>query len=138
MEYTFLWFHSFAAATLLPIGSEPTLLVLLEEGYSPMLLLFFATAGNTMGAVVNWLVGRYLLRFRNAKWFPVKNDTLEKAQKQFSDRGVWVLLFAWLPVVGDPLTLVAGILRVNLVTFVLLVGFGKCMRYMMFVLPYSL
>ena len=136
MEYTFLWLHSFAAATLLPIGSEPTLLILLQGGYNPLLLLFFATTGNTAGAVINWFIGRYLLRFKEASWFPINNDTLIKVQKQFSHRGVWVLLLAWLPVVGDPLTLVAGILRVNLITFVLLVGAGKCMRYMVFVLPY--
>jgi len=138
MGYTFLWLHSFGAATLLPIGSEPTLLFLLQEGHNPLLLLFFATTGNTAGAVVNWVFGRYLLRFRDTNWFPINNDTLIKAQKQFSRRGAWVLLFAWLPVVGDPLTLVAGVLRVNLITFVLLVGLGKCMRYMVFVLPYWL
>ncbi|MBV1922282.1 MAG: DedA family protein [Pseudomonadales bacterium] len=138
MEYVFLWLHSFAAATLLPIGSEPTLLVLLEKGYNPLLLLLFATVGNTAGAVVNWVIGRYLLRFKGASWFPISNESLMKAQKQFSRRGVWVLLLAWLPVLGDPLTLVAGILRVNLATFVILVGFGKCMRYMVFVFPYWL
>jgi len=138
MEYALLCLHSFAAATLLPIGSEPTLLILLQEGHSPLLLLFFATTGNTAGAVVNWIIGRYLLQFKEANWFPINNDTLVKAQKQFSHRGAWVLLFAWLPVVGDPLTLVAGVMRVNLITFVLLVGFGKCMRYMVFVLPYWL
>ena len=134
----FLLLHSFAAATLLPLGSEPTLLVLLEKGYNPLLLLLFATGGNTTGAVVNWFIGRYLLRFKGANWFPISNDSLIKAQKQFSRRGVWVLLLAWLPILGDPLTLVAGILRVNLVTFVMLVGLGKCMRYMVFVFPYWL
>jgi len=136
MEYAFLWLHSFAAATLLPIGSEPTLLILLQEGRSPLLLLFFATTGNTAGAVINWIIGRYLLQFKEASWFPINNTTLIKAQKRFSHRGVWVLLLAWLPVIGDPLTLVAGVLRVNLITFVLLVGVGKCLRYMVFVLPY--
>lgn len=138
MEYAFLWLHSFAAATLLPIGSEPTLLILLQEGRSPLLLLFFATTGNTAGAVVNWIIGRYLLQFKEARWFPISNTTLIKAQKRFSNRGVWVLLLAWLPVIGDPLTLVAGVLRVNLITFVFLVGIGKCLRYMVFVLPYWL
>ncbi|OUS05961.1 hypothetical protein A9Q81_04260 [Gammaproteobacteria bacterium 42_54_T18] len=138
MEYTLLWLHSFAAATLLPVGSEPTLLILLQKGHSPLLLLFFATTGNTAGAVINWVIGRYLLQFKDRSWFPIKNDTLTKAQKQFSNRGVWILLFAWLPVIGDPLTFVAGVLRVNLITFVLLVGIGKCMRYMVFVLPYWL
>ena len=136
MEYLLLWLHSFAAATLLPIGSEPTLLFLLEGGGNPPLLLALATLGNTLGAAVNWWLGRYLLHFQEAKWFPVSSQSLERAQTQFSRRGVWVLLFAWLPVVGDPLTFVAGVLKVSFWWFLFLVGLGKCLRYMVFVLPY--
>jgi len=138
MEYLLLWLHSFAAATLIPIGSEPTLLLLLEGGSPPLVLLALATLGNTMGAAVNWWLGRYLLHYQESNWFPVSSQSLERAQIQFSRRGVWVLLLAWLPIVGDPLTFIAGVLRVNFVLFLLLVGVGKCLRYMVFVFPYWL
>ncbi|OUS29379.1 hypothetical protein A9Q99_09780 [Gammaproteobacteria bacterium 45_16_T64] len=136
MEYFLLGLHSFVAATLIPIGSEATLLLLLESGGLPWLLLAVATLGNTVGAIVNWGIGRYLLRFQDRGWFPISSEALEKAQQEFRRKGVWVLLLAWLPIVGDPLTFVAGALRVNFALFVFLVGFGKCMRYMVFVLPY--
>ena len=86
------WLHSFAAATLLPIGSEPTLLYLLESGRAPWLLWLVASVGNTLGAVVNWGIGRYLRRFQGAAWFPVSDRSLTKAQARF-DRFVE----AWLP-----------------------------------------
>ncbi|PCJ39075.1 MAG: hypothetical protein COA99_10770 [Moraxellaceae bacterium] len=136
MEYLVLCLHSFAAATLLPIGSEPTLLLLLEDGYTPSLLLFTATLGNTSGAVVNWWLGRYLLRYQGRSWFPFTEAVICRAQERFARSGVWVLLFAWLPIVGDPLTLIGGAMRVNLVVFIMLVGLGKCLRYLAFVLPY--
>lgn len=138
MEYLLLGLHAFVAATLLPIGSEATLLILLEAGYAPLILLLAATLGNTAGALLNWWLGRFLLRFKDARWFPVKEAALIKAQDRFARRGLWILLFAWLPVIGDPLTLVAGVMRVNLTLFLLLVGFGKCLRYMVFVIPYWL
>ena len=138
MDFLLLWVHSFAAATLLPIGSEPTLLYLLEVGQSPLWVLVIATTGNTAGAVVNWLLGRYLLHYQQSPWFPVKEKSLDKAQQLFERRGLWVLLLAWLPIIGDPLTLIGGIMKVNLIPFVVLVGLGKCLRYMVFVLPYWL
>ena len=99
------------------------------EGANITALLAVASVGNTLGSVVNWLVGRFLLRWRERRWFPIGAAALERATAWFARFGVWSLLLAWLPIVGDPLTLVAGVLRVNFWLFVALVALGKTARY---------
>jgi membrane protein YqaA with SNARE-associated domain len=88
-----------------------------------------ASVGNTLGSFVNWLLGRFCLHWQDRRWFPIKPDRLERAQVWFSRYGIWSLLFAWLPVVGDPLTFAAGVLRVNAGLFLILVAAGKATRY---------
>lgn len=128
--YAGLFAASFLAATILPFPSEVMLAGLLLAGDFPWpVLLAVATAGNVLGSVVNWSLGRFLLHFRDRRWFPVKPESYARMERWFARWGVWLLLLAWLPVVGDPLTVVAGALRVNLALFVLLVGLGKLGRY---------
>jgi membrane protein YqaA with SNARE-associated domain len=129
MTYSLLFASAFLAATILPFYSEVVLFAMIRTGEPAGLLLAVATAGNTLGAVVNWLLGRYLLHFQHRKWFYFKPAQIEKMQAWFQRYGVWSLLLAWMPVGGDPLTLVAGIMRVNLWLFILLVGIGKAVRY---------
>jgi len=128
-EYFVLFGAAFLAATVLPFYSEIVLYLLIDEGANPGLLLLTATAGNTLGSVVNWALGRYLLHFQERRWFPFSPARIERAQAWFHRRGVWTLLLAWLPVGGDALTLVAGIMRVPLPLFLILVGIGKSVRY---------
>jgi len=127
--YLSLMFTGFLAATLIPASSEALLLVLFQQGYTPWLLWLAATTGNTLGSCVNWFLGREIVRFRDRHWFPVSPQQLQKAQTLFNRYGTWSLLLAWLPVVGDPLTLVAGVLRVRFVLFLVLVATGKSLRY---------
>ena len=128
--YGALFASAFLAATVLPLSSEAVLAGLLaaRAGEAP-LLLAVATVGNTLGSVVNWLLGRLVERFRDRPWFPVSPERYARAEQQFQRYGLWSLLFAWLPIVGDPLTVVAGALRTPLIPFVLLVGIGKAARY---------
>nr|WP_207063611.1 YqaA family protein [Motiliproteus sp. SC1-56] len=128
-SYLLLFGSAFLAATLLPFYSEVLLFALLREGGDPAALVAVATLGNTLGSVVNWWLGRYLLHFQNRRWFYFKPEQIEKAQRSFQRYGFWSLLFAWLPVGGDALTLIAGIMRVRLSLFLLLVGLGKGLRY---------
>lgn len=130
MSYTLLFASAFLAATILPFYSEVVLFAMIRAGEPAGLLLAVAAVGNTLGSVVNWVLGRYLLHFQHKKWFYFKPAQIEKMQGWFQRYGVWSLLLAWMPVIGDPLTLVAGIMRVNLWLFLLLVGIGKTIRYL--------
>ncbi|MEX1033683.1 MAG: YqaA family protein [Cellvibrionaceae bacterium] len=127
--YFSLFGIAFLAATILPAYSEVLFAGLVTQGYDPLLLWLFATAGNTLGSAVNWLLGRYLLHFQDRRWFPFRQDSLGRSQRWFQKYGVWSLLMAWAPIGGDALTFIAGIMRVNFFLFFLLTGIGKGLRY---------
>lgn len=129
MAYLTLFLTAFAAATLLPAYSEVLLGGLITQGLSPWWLWFWATLGNTLGSVVNGALGRGVERFRHKRWFPISEQQLEKAQRRFNRYGQWSLLMAWLPIGGDPLTFIGGIMRVPWLNFVVLVAIGKGVRY---------
>ncbi|MER9102582.1 DedA family protein [Mesorhizobium sp. M0848] len=128
--YGALFVSAFLAATILPASSEVVLAGLIVSGRGdPALLLAVATIGNTLGSVVNWILGRGVDSLRIRRWFPVTPDRYEQASRTFRRFGKWTLLFAWLPVVGDAFTIAAGAARVNLGVFVVLVTLGKAARY---------
>ena len=124
---------AFAAATLLPAQSEAALVGLQMAGYPVGLLVAVASVGNTLGSVVNWLLGRGIERFKDRRWFPASDKALARAKAWYGRWGRWSLLFAWLPIGGDALTVVAGTLREPLWSFVVLVGIGKTLRYLVVV-----
>ena len=105
-----LFLSAFLAATVLPFYSELYLLKLLADGEPAGPLWAIATLGNTLGSVVNWLLGLYLLSFKDRRWFYFNDQQIERGQRWFNRYGVWSLLFAWLPIGGDVLTLIAGIM----------------------------
>ena len=96
-----------------------------------------ATAGNSLGAVVNWVLGRFLARFESRRWFPFKPESLHRGQAWFQKYGIWSLLFAWLPVGGDALTFIAGVMKVRIEVFFVLTAIGKGARYALLYLLYS-
>jgi membrane protein YqaA with SNARE-associated domain len=121
---------AFLAATILPGSSELLLVALLfERPAESGTLLVVATIGNTLGSVVNWVLGRAFLHFADRRWFPVSKRQLDRASEWFRRYGLWSLLLAWFPVVGDALTVIAGALRVKILPFVALVAAGKALRY---------
>ncbi|NGM21508.1 DedA family protein [Roseomonas stagni] len=125
-----LFASAFGAASLLPLQSEPVLVGLLLLGETPAwLLVLVASIGNTLGAVLNWWLGRQVDRFRDRRWFPVPPAALDRATGWYHRWGRWSLLLSWAPLIGDPLTLVAGVLREPLPTFLLLVAIAKTARY---------
>ena len=131
MIYLSLFFISFLAATVLPFSSELTLAGLIStSNYDNLLLLVFASFGNVLGSVFNWGLGFYARNLTIKKWFPFKETQIERSSKWFSKFGKWSLLFAWVPIVGDPLTFVAGLLRVRFLDFIILVAIGKVSRYL--------
>jgi membrane protein YqaA with SNARE-associated domain len=128
LAFVTLFFTALAAATLLPAYSEILVAGMVTQGYSLWWIWLWATAGNTAGSVVNG-IGRQVDRFKHKRWFPVSEKQLEKARNRFNRYGQWSLLLGWLPIGGDPLTLVGGIMRVPWLNFVVLVGIGKGARY---------
>lgn len=128
--YAGLFGSAFIAATIFPMQSEAILVgLILSEQYSLVALLLTASVGNSLGAAVNWLLGRGVERYRTSRWFPLTPDKLECAQVWYRKYGKWSLLLSWLPVAGDALTVVAGVLREPLPTFLALVFIGKALRY---------
>ena len=131
MIYLSLFIISFLAATILPFSSELTLAGLIAtSSYDNLLLLIVASLGNILGSVVNWILGFYSRDLSTKKWFPFKDEQIEKSSKWFNKFGRWSLLFAWVPIIGDPLTLAAGLLRVIFIEFLILVTIGKVSRYL--------
>lgn len=128
--YGGLFLAAFAAATILPAQSEAVLAGLLAAGnHAPALLVLVAGIGNVLGSAVNWLLGRGIERFRGARWFPVGEKHLDRAGRWYRKYGWWSLLLSWLPVVGDPLTVAAGIMREPFARFLIVVTIAKFGRY---------
>ena len=129
--YVSLFFIAFAAATILPLQSELVVIGLLDSGKQPWLaIVAVASIGNTLGSVVNWMLGRSLLHFQTKRWFPASRDNLLRAENWYRRFGRGSLLLSWVPVMGDPLTIIAGVLRKPLWSFTLLVGIAKAGRYL--------
>ena len=131
MLYISLFVVSFMVATIIPFGSEIYFASLLAlENYNSLLLLIFASTGNILGSVFNWICGYYSTYFIQKKWFPINQNQIAKATNFFLKYGKWSLLLAWVPFIGDPLTFVAGTLRYSFLPFLLLVSIGKIARYL--------
>lgn len=129
-----LFLGAFLAATILPFSSEVMLVTVLKAGQVPVMwLLTAASLGNILGAALNWWLGRYMLHWTGRRWFPFSQKQVDNASVCFNKYGTWSLLFAFVPIIGDPLTFVAGMLRVKFPLFLLLVSIGKIGRYLFLV-----
>jgi membrane protein YqaA with SNARE-associated domain len=123
LDFALLFASAFLSATLLPAQSELLLAHLSFQGvHSAFLLVLVATVGNVSGSLVNWWMGRML---SPAKRSPM----LIRAETLYHRFGIWSLLFAWIPFIGDPLTLIAGVFHTPLRLFLPLVACGKALRY---------
>jgi membrane protein YqaA with SNARE-associated domain len=130
LAYAGLFWASFLAATVLPFQSEAVLFaMLLTDHYRWWLLLLVASAGNVLGSVVNYGLGRGLAAFEGRPWFPLRRESIARAEGWYHAYGRWSLLLSWMPIIGDPLTIVAGVLRESFAIFLLLVTIAKVSRY---------
>ncbi|MBT9384042.1 DedA family protein [Pseudooceanicola sp. CBS1P-1] len=121
---------AFGAATLLPFQSELVFVPIQLAGSLPLpILLLVASAFNTAGSALNYLIGRGLMRFRDRRWFPASAAQLARAEAWYARWGVWSLLLSWAPL-GDAITVVAGMMRTPAWLFLLLVGIAKTLRYL--------
>ena len=124
-----LFLLSLCASTLIPLGSEWLLVTLLLGGQDPLITVAIASLGNSLGAVTSYLIGLCGSRWLIENLLRINPQQQQRAKNWFERYGSWALLFSWLPIVGDPLCLVAGILRHRFGKFILLVGVGKTARY---------
>ncbi|TCB52051.1 DedA family protein [Acinetobacter sp. ANC 4779] len=139
MSYALLFISAFGAATLLPLQSEGVLLALLAGGsHSVIGLLFFASLGNILGSCVNWWLGFQIEHYKDKKWFPVSAQQMLKAQGIYQKYGYWSLLLSWVPIIGDPITLIAGLLRQNFWRFLGIVSIAKVGRYLFIYAAFSM
>ncbi|MBZ6075283.1 YqaA family protein [Microvirga puerhi] len=130
-EYAGLFGVAFLSATIFPFQSEAVLFGMLLAGrYHVGTLLVAASLGNILGSCLNWLLGRFISRFEGRRWFPVTKDQVARAERWYRRYGRWSLLLSWMPVIGDPLTVVAGVLREPFLVFVILIGIAKTLRYL--------
>ena len=131
LELTGLFAAAFLSATLLPGSSEAALAVALGTGRAGLAdALVVATIGNTLGSCVNWLLGLYAARWRGSRFFPVKEKDFERYCTLYQRYGLWSLLASWVPIIGDPLTVMAGVFGTPLKLFVPIVAFAKLVRYL--------
>ena len=125
-----LFLAAFAAATLIPAQSEAVLVAMLVAQAHPVwLLLLVATTGNVLGSLVIWALGCFLQGRPPPRWFPVSPNQMQRAQRWYARRGWWTLFGSWLPVIGDPLVLAAGLMREPLWRVALVVTLAKAGRY---------
>ncbi|AUT32844.1 YqaA family protein [Acinetobacter baumannii] len=137
MAYVLLFLSAFGAATLLPLQSETVLAGLFLLGrHSELLLILVATVGNVLGSCVNWWLGIQLEAYKDKRWFPVSEKHLLKAQTLYAKYGSPILLISWVPVIGDPITLVSGVLKEKFTTFIILVFTAKFLRYIVVYMIY--
>ncbi len=129
LSYFSLFASAFLAATILPLSSEVVLSALLLNGLSPVALVSIATTGNVLGALTNYALGYWASLGVIKKWLKISEEEFVRADQRFVKYGLFSLCFAWVPIIGDPLTLIAGILRIRLFWFVILVTIGKLGRY---------
>ena len=131
VTYASLFFIAFAAATILPLQSELVVVGLLVAGKQPwQAIVTVASIGNTLGSIVNWIMGRSLLRFQDRRWFPASRESLLRAENWYRRFGRGTLFLSWVPIIGDALTVIAGVLREPLWSFTFLVGLTKTGRYL--------
>ena len=134
--YIGLFCASFLAATILPLTSEVVLGFLLLTDLNPVILVGVATFGNVLGSFVNYAIGFWGSIWFIRKGLKISEEEFGKAQHRFKKYGVFSLFFAWVPLIGDPLTVVAGVLKINILIFFTIVTAGKLFRYI--IISYAL
>ena len=130
-----LFLATFLSATILPFSSEAILLFFLAKGVDPTICLSIATLGNSLGGASNYFIGR----LGNPLWLKrigVKENTISKNEKWINKYGSLIAIFSWVPFLGDPLLVVLGYFRSNLINTLMWMILGKLLRYTLVYLIY--
>ena len=130
VNYLAVFLSALVAATIFPAQSEAVIsFYILSAPQTVVALILVATVGNVLGSVVNWVLGFYAARFQDRKWFPVTPSRMQRAEIFYRKYGRYSLLLSWVPFIGDPITVIAGVLREPIFSFLLLVTIAKSARY---------
>jgi len=135
MVYLTLFLVAFASATLLPMGSEALLLYDISQGYTVWILWLVASVGNTLGSMVNYWLGFKGEAYLENKGY-LSQEKMDRARVSFDRYGGWTLLLSWVPIIGDPLTFIAGVLKYRFWWFTVIVAVAKATRYAVIVLMF--
>ena len=122
-----LFLSAFLAATIFPLSSEATFLLALSEGMTFPHAIISASSGNILAITLNYWLGYWLYKKTQTKL--LKSKIGSKSLACGNKYGYFILLFSWLPIIGDPLTLVAGVIRLKFVWFVIIAGSLRVLRY---------
>jgi len=133
MSYIYLFIISLIASTILPISSETLLIYYLYEQKSTTLLLLVAGVGNTIGSIINYYIGKKGVEYLISRE-KISRDRLFKSRELFDKYGGYTLLLSWVPIIGDPITLIAGTLRYNIKKFIIIVSISKFGRYVVIII----
>ena len=127
-----LFFSAFLAATILPFSSEAAVALSLQNNMPVLNVMLSASSGNILAIVLNYYLGYFL--YEQTKTKLLSSKTGKKAFSFGHRYGYFALLFSWLPIVGDPITLVAGLIRMHFFWFVVIAGSLRVLRYYMVVI----
>jgi len=132
--YLGLFIVSFLAATLLPLGSEIFVATMTVSNYNAWLIFAVATTGNTLGSITNYYIGKLGTNFILSRYIKADSEKRQKSEQIYQKWGSPILFFAWIPIIGDPLTVVAGVFQLNLYIFIFWVALGKAFRYFLVIM----
>lgn len=134
LGYIGLFFGTLLAATIIPFSSEFILTGLLFTGFDPWICFFVATAGNSLGSVITYGMGRLIPYDVALRRLQIKEKNIARSQRFFRKYGIWIALFAWVPIVGDAGTFLLGSNKVNFIHTFTLVLIGKAARFAVVIL----
>ena len=122
---------AFLAASILPFSSEAVMVGLLAAGLDMWALVAWGTVGNVLGSLFNYGIGRLGKMEWIEKYLHTKPEDLDRARRFMGGRGAWMGLFSCIPVIGDVITIVLGLMRANLTIFIVSVTISKLVRYVL-------
>ncbi|MDB5556490.1 MAG: associated Golgi protein-like protein [Rhizobium sp.] len=128
--YFGLFVAALAAGSILPVPSEAALVALILTSDDPVwIAVAVATVGNVTGSLINWTLGRGIERLHGTRWFPASEASIERAGRWYHRYGRWSLALSFIPIIGDPLTIIAGVMKEQLWFFMIVVTIAKLGRY---------
>lgn len=128
--YCSLFFTSFLASTIIPLGSEGVVVYMITKGHNIVSVVVIASIGNYLGACTTYILGYIGRQKALEKYLKINQVEFARAEKLFTKYGSPVLLFTWLPIVGDALAAIGGIFKLNFLLFSIYVFTGKFIRYL--------